>query len=111
MWEDEIASTSHSSVMSAATPTATSLPQVRRVVTGHTPDGKATVVEDGTIVPRDRGMSQFIDLFWTGEFPTSNNGEFKDEIKDHTTDLFSENGSNFRAVDMPPGGGSVSSPL
>lgn len=97
--------------MSTPLSTATRLPQVRRVVTGHTPDGKATVVEDGTIAPRDRGMSQFIDLGWTTESPANNNGDFKDEVKDHVTDIYSETGSSFRAVDIPPGGGSVSSLL
>ncbi|KIP06580.1 hypothetical protein PHLGIDRAFT_106848 [Phlebiopsis gigantea 11061_1 CR5-6] len=93
--------------MSTTPSTTPGLPQVRRVVTGHTPEGKAIVVEDGTIAPRDRGMSQFIDLGWTTDCPANNNGEFTDEVKDHVADIYSETGSSFRAVDVPPGGGSI----
>ena len=84
---------------------------IRRVITGHTPEGKAVVVEDGKVAAREFGgggsVSQFYDLFWSDNFPANNNEEFKDVIKDHTEEIVSQHGSVLRAVNIPPGGSSV----
>ncbi|THH11310.1 hypothetical protein EW145_g730 [Phellinidium pouzarii] len=81
---------------------------VRRVVTGHTPDGKAVVVDDSPVEPHafDPSPSLFTDLFWTDTFPPDNDVDFKDLAKEHSQDLISPNGSSFRVVEIPPGTGS-----
>lgn len=86
-------------------------PPIRRVVTGHAPDGKAIVEEDALVQAHPFGDPtapvQFTDLFWTDTFPPDNNGAFKDVAKEHETEVVSAGGSVFRAVDMPPGSNSV----
>lgn len=80
---------------------------VRRVVTGHTAEGKSIVIEDAPVVPHPYGARRrvyFTDLFWTEEFPSENGVEFKDQAKEHETDHFSPNGSNFRLSEFPPDG-------
>lgn len=50
-------------------------PPVRRVVTGHTVEGKSVVVEDAPVLPHPYGARRrvyFTDLFWTEEFPSEN---------------------------------------
>lgn len=93
----------------SATPTDLPVqPPVRRIITGHTPEGKARAIVDDKVVSRGSGgSSQFTDLFWSEKFPADNSEEFKDVIKDHVNELVNENGSVFRAVDIPPGGDSV----
>lgn len=86
-------------------------PPIRRVVTGHTPEGKAIVADDVAIHPRPFGgpsTSLIADVFWTDSFPSDNSGEFKDSTKEHVKDFLSPNGTVFRVVDIPPGGVSVS---
>lgn len=59
-------------------------PPVRRVVTGHTAEGKSIVVEDAPVVPHPYGARRrvyFTDLFWTEEFPSENGVELKDQAK------------------------------
>lgn len=80
---------------------------IRRVVTGHTAEGKSIVVEDAPVVPHPYGARRtvyFTDLFWTEEFPSENSVEFKDLAKEHETAHFSANGSNFRLSEFPPDG-------
>lgn len=82
-------------------------PPVRRVVTGHTVEGKYIVVQDAPVLPHPycaRRRVYFTDLFWTEEFPSENDVEFKDQAKEHETDHFSPNGSNFRLSEFPPDG-------
>lgn len=91
----------------ATTTTAKSslIPDVRRVVTGHSSDGKSTIVADDICAPRYvvPGGTRFYDLFLTEEFPASNSGEFVDKVKDRPSDVVSKGGSTFKIVDIPPG--------
>lgn len=81
---------------------------LRRVITGHSPNGKSTIIEDAPVAPRPFGpKSFFTDLYWTDEFPADNGVEFKDLIKDHPRDIFSQNGSSVRLTEFPPGAASV----
>ncbi|KAF7340319.1 Cupin-2 domain-containing protein [Mycena venus] len=90
--------------------TQSPFPPVRRVVTGHTPAGKSTVIAD-TVQPAryftPESISPVYDLHYTGESPAVidaeiSKGEWVDEVKDHT-EVFSGNGSNFRCLDLAPG--------
>ncbi|KAF8989296.1 cupin 2, conserved barrel domain protein [Cyathus striatus] len=89
------------------------LPSIRRVLTGHTADGKSTFIMDEMTTPRliMPGISQssFHDLYRTKTVPASIDSEitglFVDEAK---TDLsfMSPEGSTFRCVDYAPGSSS-----
>ena len=82
---------------------------IRRVVTGHTPEGKSFVEADSQVHPRVLGGENLaIDLYWTDKFPAVNAGDFKDTIKDHVAELYGPNGTAFRVVDIPPKERSVS---
>ncbi|KAJ7088200.1 hypothetical protein C8R43DRAFT_1050810 [Mycena crocata] len=85
-------------------------PDVRRVVTGHTSAGKSTVIAD-TIQPptfwSPERVNPKFDLFYTGTTPAAIDsevaeGKWVDEIADHP-ELFSVNGSTFRAFEFSPG--------
>lgn len=95
-----------------ATSSRSTLPPVRRVVTGHTPEGKSTVLEDTPVESHTfgRAAALFTDLYWTDTSLADNSVEFTDLAKAHEQDLFSETGSSFRVVDTPPGKGSVCLP-
>lgn len=83
---------------------------LRRVITGHSTDGKSVIIEDAAVEPHPFGHKQetfFTDLYWTDEFPADNGLEFKDLAKDHTNDIFSQNGSSVKLTEFPPGGSSV----
>ena len=84
---------------------------LRRVITGHSTEGKSTVIVDAPVEPRLFGRQRetyFTDVFWTNEFPCENGVNFKDLIKDHAMDVVSQNGSSVRVTEFPPGGkGSV----
>ncbi|EKM52472.1 uncharacterized protein PHACADRAFT_149157 [Phanerochaete carnosa HHB-10118-sp] len=88
----------------STTSTTAGRPPVRRIVTGHARDGKAIFAEDGLVQPRAfrRSQTQFTDLYWSEGFPSSNDGEFQDDIKQHDNDVVNPDGSVFRAVDMAP---------
>ena len=62
---------------------------IRRVVTGHTPEGKSVIIEDAPIQPHTfrTSLTLFSDLFWTDQAPASNDVEFKDLVKDHPEEL------------------------
>nr|GAT55127.1 predicted protein [Mycena chlorophos] len=85
---------------------------VRRVVTGHTPEGESSVLKDMQQPPRfwyPGATSPIYDLHWTSEAParldtelTSPNREWVDESLGHP-EVVSLNGSVFRALDMAPG--------
>ncbi|EJC97547.1 uncharacterized protein FOMMEDRAFT_98785 [Fomitiporia mediterranea MF3/22] len=79
---------------------------VRRVITGHSPEGKSVIVDDSTVESypfRGRGPSLFGDLYWTDDAKPTNEVEFKDLIKAHREDLFGADGNCLRVVDIPPG--------
>lgn len=88
---------------------ASPLPAIRRVVSGHSADGRSLVAADGAVAARPFGRagSRFTDLFWTDASPADNGGPFRDAVRDHAAEVVSAHGCAFRAVDMPPGGGSV----
>ncbi|KAI5115098.1 hypothetical protein M0805_002289 [Coniferiporia weirii] len=86
------------------------LPPVRRVVTGHSPEGKSIVLEDAPVKPHPfRNVpAYFSDLFWTDTTPPAiPPGDFTDHAKEHPHDLFCKTGSTFRVVETPPGEGST----
>jgi len=79
-------------------------PSIRRVVTGHSPSGKAIVQEDQVISPRITPTGgRFFDLFRTEEFPASNAIDFVDKIKQNPAQIVSKGGSTFRVGDVAPG--------
>jgi hypothetical protein len=89
---------------------APTFPPIRRIVTGHTPSGKATVVADTSVPARMTAQSSsslFTDLYRTDVFPCTNDGPFVDAAVEHSDELFAPHGTSFRAVDVPPRGGSV----
>ena len=77
--------------------------QVRRVVTGHKADGKATILIDelsSNVVSARPGTSACV--VWTTEgFPVSNDGDADTEKGASATTL--ANGSVFRLVEFGPG--------
>ncbi|QKX61161.1 uncharacterized protein TRUGW13939_08308 [Talaromyces rugulosus] len=81
---------------------ASMFPDPRRIVTGHSPDGKAIVVADSTIpcVPI-LGKANFAVLYETHRFPESND-EWVDPTKSRTTDLSNDQGVVLRVVDFAP---------
>ncbi|OCB88099.1 hypothetical protein A7U60_g4724 [Sanghuangporus baumii] len=81
------------------------LPPVRRIVTGHTPEGKAIVVDDAPIeqYPFRGSRTIFSDLFWTDAAPAPNDIVFKDLTKDHPNEHCPSEGSSFKVSDIPPG--------
>ncbi|EJC97546.1 uncharacterized protein FOMMEDRAFT_171631 [Fomitiporia mediterranea MF3/22] len=83
-------------------------PPVRRVVTGHTPEGKSIVVEDAQIEshPFPGSSALFTNLYWTETSPPSNDVAFRDLAKEHAKELFPSEGSTFLVVEVPPGKGS-----
>lgn len=91
-------------------PIPPSEPPVRRILTGHSPDGKAIILEDARVKPRQFPGSgtYFTDLFWADESPADNGLEYVDKAVGHEKDIVSP-GSVFRLVEMPPGAQAVSS--
>ncbi|EKM52481.1 uncharacterized protein PHACADRAFT_211736 [Phanerochaete carnosa HHB-10118-sp] len=88
----------------STTPTAAKPLPVRRIVTGHTPDGKAIFVDDGPVASYPFGGSKTFttDLYWIHGFPPSNDGGFEDAVKQHDNVIVNPTGSTFRVFDMPP---------
>jgi len=85
-------------------------PNIRRVVTGHSSEGKAIVVNDEVLQPffwNPKVLTAVTDFYRTSEFPAIIDGEvatgeWVDEIKKNP-EVISANGSTFRVLDMPPG--------
>ncbi|KAK7064948.1 cupin-2 domain-containing protein [Favolaschia claudopus] len=85
-------------------------PPVRRVITGHTPDGKSTVLADAPQPPRffvPSEKSPMYDIHHASESPAVidseiTQGKWVDESLSHP-ELFGGNGSNWRCWDMAPG--------
>ncbi|KAL5494614.1 hypothetical protein ACEPAI_75 [Sanghuangporus weigelae] len=81
------------------------LPPVRRIVTGHTREGKSVVVDDAPIEPYPfHGTPAFFtDVFWTDTSPPSNEVIFRDMAKEHKDELYPPEGSSYKVVEVPPG--------
>ncbi|EKM52480.1 uncharacterized protein PHACADRAFT_260922 [Phanerochaete carnosa HHB-10118-sp] len=87
-----------------STTAAAGLPPVRRIITGHTSDGKAVFADDApaSSYPFAGSTTVFTDLYRSDGFPASNDGGFEDAVKHRDNGLVNPNGSVFRAVDVPP---------
>ncbi|KAJ7088415.1 hypothetical protein B0H15DRAFT_841245 [Mycena belliarum] len=85
-------------------------PPVRRVVTGHTSEGKSTVLADTALPQRfwtPQSIAPVYDIHYTGEAPAVidteiSKGKWVDEIVHHP-ELTSAGGSTFRCWDFAPG--------
>jgi quercetin dioxygenase-like cupin family protein len=76
--------------------------QVRRVVTGHDANGKATVTIDDVLPGRSTRAGVTASVAWTSEgFPVDNNGD-ADEGKRQTGTTHA-NGTVFRIIEFAPG--------
>jgi quercetin dioxygenase-like cupin family protein len=80
----------------------TTLPPVRRIVTGHDAAGKAVVISDATFnsVPNPKGTALFT-LVWTSASAPVDNDDATDG-RDRNVDLTLPGGSVIRVVDMLP---------
>ncbi|KAJ7649541.1 hypothetical protein DFH06DRAFT_1331904 [Mycena polygramma] len=95
--------------MSDSTPKSP-FPAIRRVVTGHTTAGKATVVADTVQPPKSfspESASSMYDLYRTSESPAvidsevTEEGKWVDEIAQNAEHV-SKDGSTLRAFDLEP---------
>lgn len=78
------------------------LPDPRRIVTGHSPEGKAIVVADSSIPCLPTPVKcNFAVLYETHQFPEKQN-EWEDPMKRRTTNLANKEGIVLRVVDFPP---------
>jgi|SRR4051812_41456498 len=75
---------------------------IRRVVTGHTPDGRANIRIDDRIVPKDigRGDAKFALIWTTAKVPADNNDDTDGATR--AAGLTLHGGSVIRVVDMAP---------
>ncbi len=98
--------------------TSSPYPPVRRVITGHTPSGKSTFVEDKPVTAHValEGLDWlFTGLYRHDEFPASNQDpsksnedvRFTDVIASKPKELFSRTGTTFWGIDVPPHSKSV----
>lgn len=87
-----------------STTAAAELPPVRRIITGHTSDGKAIYADDGPVrsYPFAGSTTLFTHLYRSDGLPSSNDGGFEDAAKHRENELVNPNGSVLRAVDFPP---------
>lgn len=76
-------------------------PHPRRIVTGHSPQGAAIVVDDAVIPCLPTAIKcNFAVLYETHQFPASND-EWVDPAQSRTTDLSNKMGTVLRVVDFP----------
>lgn len=82
---------------------------VRRIVTGHTLDGKAVVLDDSLVEldPTREPPHVFADIYWSESNPDKNAVDWKDVTRDHSTELVGRDGSSARVIQVPPGAASV----
>lgn len=84
---------------------------IRRVVTGHSEDGKSIILADADVTPKPfmgKGPSFMSDIFWSDSAPADIGVAWKDTIAEHAGEHVGPAGSSFRVVDLPPGQVSVS---
>ena len=88
-------------------------PPVRRVVTGHTPEGKSIILADGPVPgrrfqPDIPNSSTSSSIYETEEFPSEN--PVGSELYTASTEVkvVSKGGSTFSVIDYKPGAVSVS---
>lgn len=89
-----------------------SLPPIRRVVTGHTADGKAIIEQDTELTPQtihtthapksDQPARRFTLLWRTSEYPAAVQGPWT-EYHGKNIPLSSSDGTTVRVVDFPAG--------
>ena len=78
------------------------LPDPRRIVTGHSADGKAIVVDDRKVACQPSGIKcNFAVMYETHQFPEEQS-TWVDPIENRTTNLANSNGIVMRIVDFPP---------
>lgn len=84
-------------------------PDPRRIVTGHSSEGKAIVLADDTVPCLPTSVkANFAVLYETHKFPESND-KWVDPAKSRTTDLSNDKGIVLRVVDFAPNTETVSS--
>lgn len=86
------------------------LAPIRRVITGHSPEGKSIIVEDAPVEPYQAfpgSKSLSSDIYWTTENVPDNDIVFKDHAKEHAREFVGPAGNAFKVIDMPPGQKSV----
>lgn len=84
-------------------------PHPRRIVTGHSPDGTAIVVDDGVIPCLPTSVKcNFAVLYETHQFPDTND-DWIDPAKTRTPDLSNKEGIVLRVVDIAPNTETVTS--
>lgn len=78
-------------------------PELRRVVTGHDPQGRACIVSDERFAPRPlpSGEASFARLWSTACSPADNTDDFDGALRE--TGLTCPGGSVLRIVDIPAG--------
>lgn len=89
-----------------------SLPTIRQVVTGHTPDGEAIIDSDKELVPYNPydespgklGETAFTTLWRTDSFPARAQGPWED-LNGKRIPIYDSVGTTARVVDFPPGPG------
>lgn len=81
---------------------------VRRVVTGHTPEGKSVIIEDGPIAgrlfrPEIPNSSVSASIYETDQFPSEN--ALGPELYTPSVEVkvVSKGGSTFSVIDFSPG--------
>ncbi|TCD69409.1 hypothetical protein EIP91_007756 [Steccherinum ochraceum] len=92
--------------------TSYSLPNIRRVVTGHTAEAEPTIILDESVQPKfwhPKSTNGVFDLYRTEQVPANNNevkGEWVDSIAHSLpgpAGLSTLNGATFRVFDYAPG--------
>ena len=88
------------------------LPKVRRVITGHTPEGVATVIQEEVTEPKfwhPKSRNGVFDIYRADTVPANNDqakGEWVDLIAQSPVGragLITPNGATVRVFDYPPG--------
>lgn len=86
----------------------TELPPIRRIVTGHNPDGQAVILENGALPHVTRPEAQpglaFHEVWSTDQMPMPLGFECPDPTERHRVTAPPANGTVIRFVDIPPEG-------
>lgn len=94
----------------SATKVLSPLPKVRRVITGHSPEGKAIVIRDEIQPPKllgENSVNPVYDIYRTEHVPASNDseittGSFVDEIASKPEHV-NPTGTVCRSFELSPG--------